>query len=204
MRRARAASTEARAHVQILERQPYRLENRDLRGRGPHPGTAHDLREVGDHVFRAERALADRDRQLSGLGERRFPRLHDDAGAQHRAGVQLPRRRLIAADGVHVHAGDEPVAVEERVAAGRACGSRLRRERRRPDVGADPRSRLRDERPRSLRGARHDGDVPSANRHHRLEVRTGLHTAPKITSRSASGLARWRVASPDTAAVRAR
>ena len=178
-RRAHAASTAARATIRSSNANPTDLKTRDVRRCGSHAGTAHDLGEVGDHVFRAERALADRDRQLSGFGERRFPRLDDDPCAQHRGGVQLPRRGPIAADGVHVRPGGEPIAFEERLVAGRARADHVgvRHIVDVADVRADaPVTGLVDERPRSLEGPRDDGDVPDgANRKHRLEMRARLH-----------------------------
>ena len=89
-RLAHAASTAARATIRSSNASPTDLKTVTSDGRRSHDGTVHDLGEVGDHMILPERALADRDRQLPGLGERCFPRLDDDPGAKHRVGVQLP------------------------------------------------------------------------------------------------------------------
>ena len=138
-----AASTAARATIRSSNASPTDLKtvmsSGDVRTLAPRTTSARSATTCS----RTERALADRDAQLSGLGERRVARLDDDPGAQHRDGVELSRRGLIAADGVHVHARREQAAVEQRHVAGRARADRRPRPRRRStsaDVGAEPRS----------------------------------------------------------------
>src|SRR5262245_49714675 len=75
---------------EILDGDAERLEQRDLVGRAPAGDPAEeDVPELARDVVVADRALALRDQEVAGLGERRLAAIDDQPRPRDRGGVEL-------------------------------------------------------------------------------------------------------------------
>src|SRR5438128_2072987 len=88
-----APSDRRGGHDEVLERDPDGFEDRDVVDRPSDRSAAHQLRQVGDDVVLADRALADRDQEIARLCQRGVARLHDDARLRDRRRIELARIR---------------------------------------------------------------------------------------------------------------
>ena len=145
------------------------------------------------------------DQEVARLGERRIARLDHDPCSPHRDCVHLALVGQVSADRVHVRPGGEHPAVEQRYVDCRARADEVRvgdvvgsATAAHPGRGSPLHQRRARSGVREMTVTRPIGRTASiASRCDRAWI-----PAPKITRRRASVRARWRVASPDTAAVR--
>ena len=167
-------------------------------------GSRHHLVQVG--VDAIGRRGTERERQVAGFGQGHVARLDDDRRVPYGCLVELPGLERVRPHGVDVRALGEQRAVEDRIRA-RGAGTH--------DVGVGHRfGRAHRCAEPSRRGPIHQclggaGDLEtttssSIGRTARIASRCefACTPAPKTTSRWASGAARNRVASAETAAVR--
>src|SRR5438093_741978 len=104
-----------RGHV--LDAEAQRFEERDLLGRAP-PGhlPEKDVPDLTHDVVVSDGALFPWDQKISRLVERRFPPVHIEPRARHRARVELAGSLQARADRVHVGPRRDPIPLKHRLA----------------------------------------------------------------------------------------
>src|SRR5579885_3190117 len=96
---------------QVLDRDPQRLEDRDVLGRDPPRDPQEEkVPQVAQEVVLPERPLLQGDEEVARLLHHRLLEVAEEAGAGDRRGVELARGRGAGADRVDVGARGEPVA----------------------------------------------------------------------------------------------